>query len=482
MRHRFRKSTLWLMLFLSSLAGIGLAYTGTSLISPVILLPFAIVLKNQSWLALIIIVLIGLCAGCWRGSEYLKTTHQYQANFDSRTVLYVRAAEDASYNKYKQLSFKANDIYLENGQKLPGSTQISGFGANAIFEGDEIIAEGKLKPGFGPYQAAMSYAQLTVTAHHPSWLSVIRRKFVAGTQNALPEPLAPFVMGLLVGQRANLPEGIKDDLLKVGLTHIIAVSGANLTIILHACQKLMGQRSKRVSTFVSVSLLLMFVILTGGSASIVRAAMVSMLSIATIYYGRGLHPLNLISLAALTTAWVNPIYLWSDLSWHLSFLAFIGVMLLAPLIQRRWVSRWKNSVIAGVALESICAEILTLPLVLFVFGQMSRVGLVANVLVVAFIPLAMLLGAIAGLAGMFVPTVAGWFVWPTALLLNYMLDIAHVLAGLPHVFIEGIGLRLWQMLLLYGCVVFLLTVLWYKSGKSAIITDITEPKNRSLVT
>jgi competence protein ComEC len=267
----------------------------------------------------------------------------------------------------------------------------------------------------------------------------------------------------------------------VGLTHIIAVSGYNLTIIMQASRRLMGNRSKRVSTFLSVALIGVFLLLAGSSASIVRAAIVSLLSIATAYYGRNFRPLNLICLAAVITAWANPVYLWSDLSWYLSFLAFFGVMILAPLVQARLKSKFFGSLIGAVALESICAEIMTLPFVLHIFGQMSRVGLIANVLVVTLIPLAMLLGLIAGLAGMLAGNLAGWFAWPATLLLNYMLDLAHILAGLPHIFVEGIGLSLVQMLVLYGLVAWLVAVLWYKSGKNFIITDMTESKTRSLL-
>jgi competence protein ComEC len=192
-------------------------------------------------------------------------------------------------------------------------------------------------------------------------------------------------------------------------------------------------------------------------------------------------PLNLICLAAVITAWANPAYLWSDLSWYLSFLAFIGVMVVSPLLQARWPAKWHQSLIGGVALESICAELMSLPFILHIFGQMSRVGLVANVLVVSLIPLAMLLSLVAGLAGMLMGSLAGWLAWPAALLLNYMLDTAHILAHLPHVFVEGVGLSLWQMLTLYGCVAAMVTTLWYKAAKSAIITDMIEPPSRSLL-
>jgi competence protein ComEC len=188
-----------------------------------------------------------------------------------------------------------------------------------------------------------------------------------------------------------------------------------------------------------------------------------MLSIAASYYGRAFRPLNLITFAACITVWVNPFYLWTDISWYLSFLAFFGVMILAPLIGARLGPRLKDSLIIMVAVESVCAETMTLPYVLHTFGQMSFVGLPSNVLVVTLVPLAMLLGLIAGLAGMLAGAIAGWFNWPAQLLLTYMLDVAHVLASIPGIFVENISLSLAQMLGIYGGIGLFI---WLLDGKT----------------
>lgn len=485
LRHKFRRTTLWLFSFIGILTGLGLArvYSG---IEPFEIIIIGLItlgtLRNRGCVSIILVLAFGIMLGIWRGSLYLADLGQYDKLFYQKITLTVRANEDAIYDKYKQIAFAAGGVEQENGQTLRGKIQVSGFGANAIFQGDEVEVTGKLYPGFGAYQGRMSFALLDVKEHHTSLVSEIRRKFVAGMQTALPEPLAPFAMGLLVGQRATLPQEIKEDLLTVGLTHIIAVSGYNLTIILQASRKMLGKKSKRISTFLTLGLIGVFLLLSGASASIVRAAIVSLLSIAAAYYGRSFKPLNLICLAAVITAWANPVYIWSDLSWYLSFLAFFGVMILSPLLQARLPGKWHQSIVGAVALESICAEIMALPFVLHIFGQMSRVGLIANVLVVALIPLAMLLGLVAGLAGMFFGSLSGWFAWPATILLNYMLDTAHILAGLPHVFVEGIGLSLWSMISLYIMTAMLIALLWRKYGKGNIITDMTAPNRRSLMT
>jgi len=134
-------------------------------------------------------------------------------------------------------------------------------------------------------------------------------------------------------------------------------------------------------------------------------------------------------------------------------------------------------VLGGVALESVCAEMMSLPFILYIFGQMSFIGLVANVLVVTLVPLAMLLSLIAGLAGMFCGALAGWLTWPAWLLLNYMLDIAHILARLPHVFVQNRSLSLLAMLALYLLITLVAIMLWHRTKfvKSDTITDRNQP-------
>lgn len=142
-------------------------------------------------------------------------------------------------------------------------------------------------------------------------------------QSALPEPAASFGLGLLIGQRSTIPKSVSLQLAAVGLTHVVAVSGYNLTIIMRAVRKLLRKRSKYQSTVASLLLIGIFLLFTGFSASIVRAAIVSTLSLWAWYYGRTFRPIVLILLAAVITAGVYPIYLWSDIGWYLSFLAFL---------------------------------------------------------------------------------------------------------------------------------------------------------------
>lgn len=474
--HRFRRTSLVLGLCLAFLIGVGGAHTGWLVDASwwwLCLPGILFLLGKRNWWSLLWVLLFGVALGWWRGSLYMVKLADFQHYYERKITITAVAMQDGTYNKYKQMTFDAHKIVVNGtGEHLTGKISLSGFGLNAIFAGDEVTATGKFQPSLGSYQGRMSYTQLQLVSHHNTVVNELRRRFTSGVQSALPEPLASFGMGLLIGQRNTLPVEISQTLLMVGLTHIIAVSGYNLTILLRSANKASGKRSKRLTTVFSLVLIGLFLLFAGTSASIVRAAIVSLLSIAAGYYGRQFKPLVLISLAAAVTAYANPFYVWTDTSWYLSFLAFYGVMVLAPLIHTRWKSRWRESLVLMVALESACAEIMTLPFVLHTFGQMSFIGLVANVMVVALVPLAMLLTLVAGLSGMLLPAFAGWLAWPARIILTYMLDIATMLSHIPHIFVQNLSFARWQMLICYMLLGFITVSLHFKfKAKNAKITE-----------
>jgi len=127
-----------------------------------------------------------------------------------------------------------------------------------------------------------------------------------------------------------------------------------------------------------------------------------------------------------------------------------------------------------IIIESLCAEAMTLPYVLFIFGQMSLVSLPANLLIAVLVPAAMLLTLVAGLAGMALPMLAGWFAWPAKLLLGYMLDVATLLSRVPHAFVEHIGFSFGMLIATYILVLLTATMLQNRARrKYAIITEKT---------
>ena len=477
-----KKTTMACALLLAILIGIGVgnkvALHINLLIQIIIFLSALIVMRSGSFYKIILIALAGLILGISRGADYHKILNEYEVYYHQKITGQAVAAEDAAYGRNGQLSFAVRDFKTDKGIGLRGKIMISGYGANAVYEGDRVHFSGKFYPGYGAYQGRISYAELSVRKRGNSTVSNFRRSFAAGLQSVLPEPSASFAMGILIGQRSALPEEVKKALLMIGLTHIIAVSGYNLTIILNATNSLLRQQSKRLATLLAISLIATFLMLTGSSASIVRAAIISLLSIFATYHGRKIKPLVLISLAASITAWANPVYLWSDASWHLSFLAFAGILILAPLIKSRVKIAVSNTLIGAVALESICAEIMTMPYLAHSFGQISLIGLAANLLIASMVPAAMLASLVAGIVGIFNIGLTSFLAWPAVIILGAMLSLSNILAQIPGVFVENIKISLVTMIACYIFTGIFIGLLHNKTkdSKHVNITD-TEQNN-----
>lgn len=425
--------------------------------------------QRRSAITILCIVMAGLSLGTWRGGVYLHELQPYRALALQRVAFTATANVDAVYGKNSQITFTARNVRFTypRQQSVPGTIKVSGFGLNMVYRGDRVMVRGSLYPTRGANQATVAYAELSKVGSSSTAIDTVRRKFSAGMQTALPEPAASFGLGLLVGQRNTLPDAVTQALLMVGLTHIIAVSGYNLTILLEATRRLLGGRSKALSTATALALIFGFLLIAGTSASIVRAAVISVLGLAAWYYGRTVRPVLLLLLAAAGTAYANPVYIWADISWYLSFLAFFGILVLGPIVTHLVYKRRQPSLIGQVLIESLCAELMTIPFVLYIFGQMSLVSLLANMLVVALIPIAMLLSFIAGLAGMLLGGISGWFAWPAQVLLTYMLDIVNLLSRIPDVFQQNRYLSAADMAGCYAALVALLVFAYWRRRQRA---------------
>lgn len=435
--------------------------------------PLLLLRDRHRFIALVGLLVGLLLLGCWRGTVYMHQLSTYQTLQGQKVTLEATAIGDSVYGKQSQLSFEVGHVRTLHGPLLIGTTQVSGFGEPMIYGGDTVRLEGKIFMARGNDVARMSFAKIKVISHKGSPIDTFRRRFAAGLQSAVPEPHASFAMGLLVGQRNTLPSNVALQLQMVGLTHIIAVSGYNLTIIVRVAKRLFEKRSKYQYLMVSVALILCFLALAGLSPSIVRAAVVCGLSLATWWYGREMSAVALLSLSAAITIAANPLYAWNNVSWTLSFLAFFGVLVVSPIVTKRLYGSREPPLVMAIILESLSAEVMTIPYILLIFGQVSLVSTVANVLVAAWIPLAMLLSALAGLAGMFVPAIAGWLAWPATMLLTYMLDITTVLSKIPHAFVEHLAFSLWMLLLSYMTLTAVCMVAWHKRHQNDTITDRT---------
>lgn len=251
----------------------------------------------------------------------------------------------------------------------------------------------------------------------------------------LPEPHASLASGILLGAKRNMPEEFKEALKTVGLTHIVALSGFNITIIIAIfAESIVGFVGRRRTLWLGLSFVALFVVMTGGQPSAVRAAIFSVLVLLGKTIGRQADQTNLMLTAALIMVLVNPYVLFFDVGFELSFLAFAGLIYLSgpifALIEKFKSKRW-NSWFKKTLAETLGAQMAVMPLIWAKFGTVSLISPLANILVVWMVPLAMLFSFLSALAGaIYYPlgiTTAA-LSWPT---LQYVIKITEWLSKIP---------------------------------------------------
>jgi competence protein ComEC len=266
-----------------------------------------------------------------------------------------------------------------------------------------------------------------------SFLFKIKKLFEDKLLKIFPEPQASLADGLILGEKAGLPKALTDAFAVVGITHIIALSGFNITIIADNLRKLFNSLmlSRAYSFWLTVIFIIGFVVMTGASASIVRAGVMGILIVLARKSGRIYNIRNALALAAAAMIYFNPKVLRFDLGFQLSFLATLGLVYISPLIEKYFQWLPEKFGLRGIGIATFSAQIAVFPLLLSSFGRLSLISPVANILVLPFVPLAMFvvfLSAIAGFAWIKLGIFIGWFGW---LLLTYQIKVAEFLAKIP---------------------------------------------------
>ncbi len=273
------------------------------------------------------------------------------------------------------------------------------------------------------------------------------------------EPYASFMAGLLYGYRGGLGQ-LNELFSRTGVTHIVAISGYNITIIamllITFCLSLYIPR-KRAFWFV-VAGIIVFLIFAGLSASVVRAGIMGILVLIAKQIGRLSRVGNVLALTAVIMTLHNPFILMYDAGFQLSFLSTLGLVYLSPHIGKYFTRVPESFGIRESLITTLAATVMTLPLILFQFGRLSIVAVPVNMLILWIIPFIMTIGFFAVVASfLFMPlaVVISWIAWTGML---YITSIVTWFAGLKF---AAVDIKIPFVLAL-----FLYAILFYKMWKS----------------
>ena len=258
----------------------------------------------------------------------------------------------------------------------------------------------------------------------------------------LPEPQASLLNGILLGDDSGLPADVQDEFRRTGTTHIIAISGYNITILISLMSVVVVRLFGRRRAFpILVIGLVVYTIMVGASASVVRASIMGILTLLAIYLGRQAAALNSLFIAGFLMTALDPNTL-SDVGFQLSFAATLGLVVYArpfadstmKLLTRLFpndLARKTVGVINDALLVTLAAQVATLPLLVYYFRQLSLVSLIVNPLVLPAQTGVMAFGLLALTAGLItIPLgqIVGWSAW---VFLAWTTGVIHIFASIP---------------------------------------------------
>ena len=225
----------------------------------------------------------------------------------------------------------------------------------------------------------------------------IRERASAGLGRGMPSREAELARGFVLGEDEQIDEGTKEDFRRSGLSHLLAVSGENVTLLALLAMPVLGLLGipLRERLLWVLGLIAVYVPVAGAGPSLQRAGVMGAIGVLAILGGRRSSRFYALALAAVVTLAVNPTVA-ADIGWQLSFAAVLGILVLAAPLRRAIVARlgegpWRRTLAEGLAV-TVAATLATAPLIAYHFETLSTTTLLANVLAMPAVAPAMWLG------------------------------------------------------------------------------------------
>jgi competence protein ComEC len=263
-------------------------------------------------------------------------------------------------------------------------------------------------------------------------LDRIHEQARSAIQRVFGEPQATLLAGLLMGDN-DFSESWKDRFLRTGTSHVVAASGYNvsmLALVLFAILIRLGFWRQQAYPLVLLGIAA-FVVLAGAGAAVTRAGIMGALALTAVQVGRKTTPRNIILLTVVIMLLAEPRLLRDDVGFQLSVLSTIGLVTMSKYWSEKFVFIPETFGLRESFAATIAATLATLPVIIFGFGRFSVISPIVNLLILPFVPYAMLVGGIAAIVGIFSQALGAVLAGPAWLFLTAMQEIIKAMAELP---------------------------------------------------
>jgi len=280
--------------------------------------------------------------------------------------------------------------------------------------------------------AICSYPQAEIIGRSPSWLYKIRQYMFDSLDQNLTEPTSSVAKAFILGPQREIPEAVRLRYSQIGLTHILSISGLHMAVIifiLHMIFQKIGL-GRGAEWLVMIVMLGGYMLVIDFIAPAARSALMAAILLAGPFIGRKSASVQSLLLVACIFTLANPLRVAYDLSFQLSFLAVLGLLMYTKYFTSKLSFITNRFKIREVLAVTAAAQVLTWPLIMKSFHIFSVVAPLANFILLPASSLLLILGLIVAASGMTV--VAQLFSWPLNILMHYMEEIVKLLSVIPY--------------------------------------------------
>lgn len=260
----------------------------------------------------------------------------------------------------------------------------------------------------------------------------IKHYFMLNLERLIPEPQVGLGEGLILGVKKALGEDLEQTFRQTGIIHIVVLSGYNVMIVVTFILFILGSIfGRKLSTVFGIIGIILFALLVGLGATVIRASLMASLLLVMGFTGRIYLALRGLFLAGFLMVIWNPYSLAFDIGFQLSFLATLGLILISPYLSKQLTLVPSFIGMREFLVATLATQLFVLPLLLYQIGEFSVVAVIVNVIVLPMVPVAMMLTFLTGLIGFASTTLALPFAYAAHLSLSYIIVVAEWFGALP---------------------------------------------------
>lgn len=263
-----------------------------------------------------------------------------------------------------------------------------------------------------------------------SFLFKIKNSFIDNINRVIPSPESDLGGGLILGIKGGFDNEMKNEFVETGTIHIVALSGYNISIVADGVMKFFGLIfSQIISIVLGIIVIILFILMTGASATSIRAGIMAIIMLLGRMTGRKYMAGRALIIAALFMLAYDPRTI-IDMSFQLSFIATAGVLFVTPKIIKwfKWIPLHFG--IREMFATTVAATISVLPILLYLTGIFSLVSIPTNILILLFIPLAMLFVFLTGISSFIFNPISIIFGYISYIILLYIISVIHIFGSL----------------------------------------------------